>query len=684
MRDAVQRKTALLALILGALALFSMLASTGGQFAFPLDDSYIYLHYADQNASGQLFRYNDGDPATSGATSTLYALVLTPVAVALGGTALAVFAFLLAIPLVAGVLFFVHRIATGWIGPGAAWPATVLSALAGPFVWNAFSGMETALVAFLCAGTLDAFARFSAGTGTSRRFVVFASLFAAARPECMGLVTGWIALGWFLSRRAPLLSWRTAIVPPLAGLIPFLLVFALTGSPGSTALASKGAPFLPGTSFGTWLIEASLFFVHNLKALFDSGDAASPAWPSAYTTLTTFAAPFTLLFAALGVAPAIVEETRARRPGVAIAIGTWLTGALAFWAALVPINLHWSRYIAPYLPLVMLLVVAGAYRFAGFPRTDEREAIFRGAVGFFGVCGVPILAFFFAVYGWNCREIASQHIAMASWLRERAAPGAWIGTNDVGAIAYYGDHPVLDLHGLTSRGLAACKQVGSSAIYEHLEALSPAKRPGYLVVIPGWYEPSFLRLFRPVRVQTLRKPMIAGSPLLALQASWEAAGSGDRPGPEIASQLGARRLADKIDIADLASEAAHDYSLGLLPGESAGPLGILTSPGAAGPTVDGGRLVTQRETFRARATPRQDAILVMRAMGSVRAVLRVDENSPIPFGGGDPERNEQWTELAIPIPATAIASSSPRFRIEALDGALVEGGYTSFHYWLYQ
>jgi hypothetical protein len=670
-----------------------MLASTGGRFAFPLDDAYIYLQYATQNGSGQFFRYNDGDPATSGATSLLYALLLSPFAIVFKGTALAIVAFVCSLPFVAMSLRLVHRLATRWIDPSAAWPATFLCALSGPFLWGSWSGMETALVAWLALASLDGFDRVTAGdadavTRRSRRwFVIATSLFAAARPECAALVSGWLAIVWIVSRNRPAarLGARTLLIPVLAGLVPFLLTLVLTGSPSATTLASKGAPFMPGTSIGTWLIESSLFFVHNLKALFDSGDSASPAWPSAYTTLTTFAAPFTLFFAALGLAPALAREIRERRPSIATAAGTWLIGALTIWAALVPINLHWSRYLTPYLPLLTLLVVAGIHRFAALVRDDEtRRAFVRGFNGLFVAFNIPIFLFFAGVYGWNAREIASQHIEMAKWLRERAAPGSWIGTNDVGAIAYYGGRPVLDLHGLTSRGLAACKQVGSSAIYEHLEALPPAMRPSYLVVIPGWFEPNFLRLHRPARSQTLRKAMIAGNPLVAFQASWEACGSGDHPGPEVTSQLGAGRLVDRIDIADLASEAAHDYSLELLAGESAGPLGILTAPGATGPSVDGGRLVTKRERFNVRIAPGRDAVLVMRSMGPVRALLQVDGGHPIRVGGGSAETNEHWTEIAVPVPGTLLRSASPRFSIEALDGAFEEGGYTSFHYWVFQ
>src|SRR5215211_5869860 len=42
----------------------------------PLDDTFIHLQYGSQIGEGEWFRYNDGDPVSTGASSFLYVLVL--------------------------------------------------------------------------------------------------------------------------------------------------------------------------------------------------------------------------------------------------------------------------------------------------------------------------------------------------------------------------------------------------------------------------------------------------------------------------------------------------------------------------------------------------------------------------------------------------------------------------------
>src|SRR5215212_10949046 len=42
----------------------------------PLDDTFIHLQYGRQIGEGEWFRYNDGDPISTGASSFLYVLLL--------------------------------------------------------------------------------------------------------------------------------------------------------------------------------------------------------------------------------------------------------------------------------------------------------------------------------------------------------------------------------------------------------------------------------------------------------------------------------------------------------------------------------------------------------------------------------------------------------------------------------
>jgi hypothetical protein len=52
------------------------LSDNGVNISAPLDDTYIHLQYGRQIGEGEWFRYNDGDPVSTGASSFLYVLVL--------------------------------------------------------------------------------------------------------------------------------------------------------------------------------------------------------------------------------------------------------------------------------------------------------------------------------------------------------------------------------------------------------------------------------------------------------------------------------------------------------------------------------------------------------------------------------------------------------------------------------
>ena len=75
---------AALALAIGLFLLRTrQLAGTTGLLAFPLDDSWIHLHFARNLAEGRGFAYNPGVPV-SGSTAPLWTLLLAGVFAGLG------------------------------------------------------------------------------------------------------------------------------------------------------------------------------------------------------------------------------------------------------------------------------------------------------------------------------------------------------------------------------------------------------------------------------------------------------------------------------------------------------------------------------------------------------------------------------------------------------------------------
>src|SRR5437899_11314954 len=152
-----------------------------GSAGFPLDDSWIHLHFARNIAEGAGFAYNPGVPG-AGSTAPLWTLLLAAGARVAGASLVMVKTLGVACALAAALVL--RRAALAW---GASPPAALVAAIAllwsGPFAWGALSGMEVTLAALLVAAALLALAR--------DRLVLTAvagGLATLARPEAVVLL----------------------------------------------------------------------------------------------------------------------------------------------------------------------------------------------------------------------------------------------------------------------------------------------------------------------------------------------------------------------------------------------------------------------------------------------------------------------------------------------------------------
>src|SRR6202020_509748 len=70
--------------------------------------------------------------------------------------------------------------------------------------------------------------------------------------------------------------------------------------------------------------------------------------------------------------------------------------------------------------------------------------------------------------------IDRQHVLLGKWAKENIPPGARVGVNDTGAIAYFGDHPTFDVVGLTTPGEGKYSVAGAGSRFEHYKKLAQA------------------------------------------------------------------------------------------------------------------------------------------------------------------------------------------------------------------
>jgi hypothetical protein len=112
----------------------------------PLDDTFIHLQYGSQIGEGEWFRYNDGDPVSTGASSFLYVLVLGAARlVGFAGPNLLGFAIVLGAGLFVLAAILGYELGRRLAGERAGFWSGALIAANGAYAWGATSGMEVAL-----------------------------------------------------------------------------------------------------------------------------------------------------------------------------------------------------------------------------------------------------------------------------------------------------------------------------------------------------------------------------------------------------------------------------------------------------------------------------------------------------------------------------------------------------------
>lgn len=245
-----------------------------------------------------------------------------------------------------------------------------------------------------------------------------------------------------------------------------------------------------------------------------------------------------------------------------------------------------------------------------------------------------------------------------------------IGVNDTGAIAYFGERDTFDVVGLTTKGEAKYWVAGVGSRFEHYERMGHsglAGLPTHFIVYPEWMGMTAV-LGKPLFEAVVTDSTILGGQTMRVYvADWSTLGTGESPW----SRSG--EIVDALDVANLESEAAHDYNLlGARDGEEVvheaeSPSGTLV--------VDGGRTHRTRESFVAHLRAGAAAKGIVRLRGPAGTVVHVLANGNQVGSFALDDSDGEWVERPFEVPAEA---AGPRSRVELR----VESGSVSvFHYW---
>jgi hypothetical protein len=289
------------------------------------------------------------------------------------------------------------------------------------------------------------------------------------------------------------------------------------------------------------------------------------------------------------------------------------------------------------------------------------------------------------LYGRNADNIHDQQMRVAEWIARTTAPGTRIALNDAGAIAYFGERPIVDLVGLVDHGWAAPGRQGAGALFERLESLPVTERPTLMAIYPKWFPYLVATHFAGDVLFKADLPdnTICGDRLKQVyRIDWSLAGSGALPVHrlELIRDFG-MTVVDSVDVADLASEAAHGYSWGPRYRDR---LREFPTAHPEGPVVlDGGRWIAGGESMRIRARPGEWLALVLRTESERDAALDVRVNGR-PAGRVVIARmGALFSEPILQIPDSLVTDSLLTVDVEWVRDPRGDG-YTSYHYWFLQ
>ena len=477
----MDRKDLLLALTaLGVLVLF--LAQEGriaGAPGFPLDDSWIHLHFARNLAEGAGFSYNPGHPV-AGSTAPLWTLLLA-LGFALAGPALWVVKSLGVLLTLASALV-TRRLAVALTGdPSLGLLAGVGVLLTPALAWGSLSGMEVPLAALLVTGAVYAHV-----TAHEWGTALLLGLAALARPESLLLVP--LAL---FSR--PLTLARTS---RLLGAVGILLAPAVAFS-----LATVGAP-VPATAAAK--VEGGLLgLLLGARESWTTTFVGRPGRFLADWVLFLWAQHWFLLF----LAPAGVAALwRQGRRAMVVASAVLILHPLGM-ALLAPYRgpaFQEGRYSAHLVPLAAVVAMAGL---SHLPALWERG---RGwiVLGWLAIAGAALWPASLH-YAWAVQNINAMQVQLGEWVNGRLPKDARLAVNDVGAISFVSRREVIDLMGLVTPAIIPYRREGEAGILRYLEETCP----DYLIIFPAWFPrlAALTERFWPVYRVRLEHNTVAGA-----------------------------------------------------------------------------------------------------------------------------------------------------------------------------
>jgi hypothetical protein len=473
-----------------------------GALGFPLDDAWIHAQFARNLATGHGFTYT-GPQWVAGSTAPAWTVLLAAGyfcvrSALLAGKILGVVLYVLGAGLTARLILRL----TG--GRGIALAGGLIVGALPAMTWGAVSGMEVPLAVCLTTGAFLAYLTSRALGGRLLAFVLF-SLAVLSRPETLAIL-GVVAVHYVATSRGlrgRLMAVALVVAAAVVVLGPVVL-FDLwtTGRPLPTTFYAKSGP---------GLVRAVSAGDHQQLALLFQKHGPTAVWRFGETLVEQLGLLAPVVF--LGMLSACWSPVR--QQGGALVLASVVAAAFSMGLVapqrLKPENF---RYTAQFLTLAVTVGISGL---ACWRPVVRWRSLGAAALAICVAAGVHASVSKAPDYALSVKNINELHVRLAGWMRSHLAPGSRVAVNDVGALAYFGGHEVIDLEGLVSPDSL---RVGRA---ERGIGVTARTRPDYVAIFPSWYPDIAARpdLFREVyRVSIADNLVSAGSVIVVYSTPW--------------------------------------------------------------------------------------------------------------------------------------------------------------------
>lgn len=439
-----------------------------GQISLSADDAWIHAQFARNLAEGFGFSYNKGEPVP-GFTSTLW-VILVALAFKLTGQ--------FVIPMkVMGVLAGLGCITVAQklaetLGDESGKTLAPWAIATSPLlVLAALSGMETSLWVFWVMLAFWWHIRFFEKPSWQWAIEsIFWGVATLTRPESLAFF-GLTGLQKIFRHRLKGFVWLGLMVVIVAAMISPWVAFNFqhTGTPFPATFLAKAVPSQRHSPWPALLVGFLCLFLW-----LSLNPAILASLVSAVRQVLSSKRWFEANLMAIPIAFTLLHLTLHRFP---------------------PFQPYFTRY---YLPALLLLSLFGVVWGMGKFRQQGRWLIVVGALA-----GCLWLA---DVHSWMVQNTMAMQVHIGRWLAKNTPKNAVIATNDVGAIAFFSQRRIIDMHGLVmpeiipfawGRKGTGIWGTDEKSVWQFLRG----RKADYLVIFPKWYplisrQPNLQPLYR--------------------------------------------------------------------------------------------------------------------------------------------------------------------------------------------